>query len=83
MTSHRLKWGPFPSIEAGRIAQHVRKGEGKKEGNDKEECFSDEAAQDRTKREIHVIYVSVSSSTYLRVGNGCYLSQRVKLKASR
>ena len=33
-TSHRLKWGPFPPNEVGRIAQHVRKGEGKKEGKD-------------------------------------------------
>ena len=29
-TSHRLKWGPFPPNEVGRIAQHVRKGEGRK-----------------------------------------------------
>ena len=27
---HRLKWGPFPPNEVGRIAQHVRKGEGRK-----------------------------------------------------
>ena len=27
MTSHRLKWGPFPPNEVGRIAQHARKGE--------------------------------------------------------
>ena len=27
--SHRLKWGPFPPNEVGRIAQHVRKGEGR------------------------------------------------------
>ena len=32
--SHRLKWGPFPPNEVGRIAQHVRKGEGRKEGLD-------------------------------------------------
>ena len=29
-TSHRLKWGPFPPNEVGRIEQHVRKGEGRK-----------------------------------------------------
>ena len=28
---YRLKWGPFPRNEVGRTAQHVRKGEGKKE----------------------------------------------------
>ena len=33
-TSHRLKWGPFPPNEIGRIAQHVGKGEGRKEGRD-------------------------------------------------
>jgi hypothetical protein len=33
-TSHRLKWGPFPSNEVGRIAKHVRDGEGRKEGKD-------------------------------------------------
>ena len=27
-TSHRLKWCPFPPNEVGRIAQHVRRGEG-------------------------------------------------------
>ena len=27
-TSHWLKWGPLPPNELGRIAQHVRKGEG-------------------------------------------------------
>ena len=31
-----LKWGPFPSNEVGRIAQHVRKGVGRKEGKDGE-----------------------------------------------
>ena len=31
-TSHRLKWRPFPPNEVGRIAQHVRKGEGKDGG---------------------------------------------------
>ena len=30
-----LKWGPFPPNEVDRIAQHVRKGEGGKEGQDK------------------------------------------------
>ena len=25
VTSHHLKWGPFPPNEVGRIAQHVRK----------------------------------------------------------
>ena len=29
VTSHRLKLGPFPPNEVGRIAQHVRKGEGR------------------------------------------------------
>ena len=29
-TSHRLKWGPFPTNEVGRIAQHIRKGDGRK-----------------------------------------------------
>ena len=33
-TSRRLKWGPFLPNEVGRIAQHVRKGEGRKEGHD-------------------------------------------------
>ena len=28
-TNHQLKWGPFPPNEVGRIAQHVRKGEGR------------------------------------------------------
>ena len=28
-TSHRLKWDPFPPNEVSKIAQHVRKGEGK------------------------------------------------------
>ena len=31
-TSHRLKWGSLPPNEVGRIAQHVRKGEGRKNG---------------------------------------------------
>jgi hypothetical protein len=31
VTSHRLKWDPFPSNDVGRVAQHVRKGEGRKE----------------------------------------------------
>ena len=30
MTSHRIKWGPFPPNEVGRIAQHARKGERRK-----------------------------------------------------
>ena len=30
-TSHLLKLGPFPPNEVGRIAQHVMKGEGRKE----------------------------------------------------
>ena len=30
-TSHRLKWGPLHPNEVDRIAQHVRKGEGRKE----------------------------------------------------
>ena len=29
-TSPRLKWGPFHQNEVGTIAQHVRKGEGRK-----------------------------------------------------
>ena len=29
-TSHRFKWGPFSPNEVGRIAQHFRKGEGRK-----------------------------------------------------
>ena len=29
-TSHRLKWGPLPPNEVGRIAQQVRKGEGRR-----------------------------------------------------
>jgi hypothetical protein len=33
-TSRRLKWGPFPLNEIGAIAQHVRKGDGRKEGKD-------------------------------------------------
>ena len=35
-TSHGLKWGPLPLNEVGRIAQHVRKGEGRKERKDGE-----------------------------------------------
>ena len=31
--SQRLKWGPFPPDEVGRIVQHVRKGEGRKGGD--------------------------------------------------
>ena len=30
-TSDLLTWGPFPPNEVGRIAQHVRKGDGRKE----------------------------------------------------
>ena len=30
-TSNRLKWGPLPSNEFGRITQHVRDGEGRQE----------------------------------------------------
>ena len=33
-TSHCLKWGPFPPDEVDRIAQNVRKGEGRKEEKD-------------------------------------------------
>jgi hypothetical protein len=33
-TSYRLKWGPYPPNETSRITQHVRKGEGRKEGKD-------------------------------------------------
>jgi hypothetical protein len=33
-TSHRLKWDTFPPNEVGRIAQHVRNGEGRKKGKD-------------------------------------------------
>ena len=32
--SHRLKWGPLPQNEAGRIAQYVWKIGGKKQGYD-------------------------------------------------
>ena len=35
-TIHCFKWGSFPPNEVGRIAQHTRKGEGKKEGKDGE-----------------------------------------------
>jgi hypothetical protein len=38
VTSHCLKWGAFPPNEVGRIAQHVRKGGGGKEGRN--ECGS-------------------------------------------
>ena len=31
-TRHRLKWGFLPPNEVGRIAKHVRKGEGRKDG---------------------------------------------------
>ena len=34
VTSHRLKWGPLPLNEVGRIAQHARKRKRRKEGND-------------------------------------------------
>ena len=34
MSSHCLKWGPFPPNEIGRIAQHVREGEGRNQGKD-------------------------------------------------
>ena len=30
--SHRLKWSPLPPDEVARIAQHVRKREGRNEG---------------------------------------------------
>ena len=30
----RLKWDPFPPNEVGRVPQHVRKGEERKEGKD-------------------------------------------------
>ena len=39
VTSHCLKWGPFSAKEVGRIAQHVRKKEGSKEGKDREAIF--------------------------------------------
>ena len=29
LCNHRLKWGPFPLNEVSRIAQYIRKGEGK------------------------------------------------------
>ena len=35
-TSHRLKLGTFPPNEVGRVAQNVRKGEGRKERKDRE-----------------------------------------------
>ena len=34
MTSHRLKWDPFPPNEVSKIAQHFRKGERRKEERD-------------------------------------------------
>jgi hypothetical protein len=34
VTSQRLKSGPFPPNEVSRIAQHVRKAEGRKQGKD-------------------------------------------------
>ena len=36
-TSHRLNWDPFPPNEVGRIAQHIRMGEGRngRKGRDK------------------------------------------------
>ena len=34
VTSHLLKWGPIPPNEVGRVAQHIRKGEGRKEAKD-------------------------------------------------
>ena len=33
---HRLKWGPLPPNEVGRIAQPVRKGKEGKDGNNKQ-----------------------------------------------
>jgi hypothetical protein len=35
-TSHRARRGPLPPNEVDRIAQHVREGEGRKEGKDGE-----------------------------------------------
>ena len=34
-TSHRLKLGPFPTNKVGRIAQHIKKGERRKDGKDR------------------------------------------------
>ena len=34
-TSNHLKWGPLPPNYVGRIAQHVRKGDGRKGGRDR------------------------------------------------
>ena len=34
VTSNRFKWGLFPPNKVSRIAQHVRKGEGRKEEKD-------------------------------------------------
>ena len=33
--SHRLKWGVFLPNEVGRITQHIRKGEGRNEGENR------------------------------------------------
>ena len=38
-TSHRLKWGPLPQNDISRIAQHVRKIEGRKDGKDEKGFF--------------------------------------------
>jgi hypothetical protein len=35
-TSHRFNWSPLPPNEVGRIAQHVREAQGRKEGRKKE-----------------------------------------------
>ena len=35
MNSHRLKCGPYSPNEVGRIGQHIRKREGRKEGTDR------------------------------------------------
>ena len=34
MNSHRLKCGPYSPNEVGRIGQHIRRGEGRKEEKD-------------------------------------------------
>ena len=34
VTNHLLKWGPLPPNEVGRVAQHTRKGEERKDGKD-------------------------------------------------
>jgi hypothetical protein len=41
-TSYRLKWGPFPTNEVGRMAQHIRKGEGRNERKDRESSITDD-----------------------------------------